>query len=195
MGFFSGLFDVIGITIEETGEELTVRIGSDKIHIDPGLPDRWDSLVPLKIENVTNMVSHAVDGRLDAFEAWRIVSVLFTPLTREALKNPVLSKGIFRRLARVEDLIHVRLLGPEAEQAASHTLAFVSGQWLVLEGLHGKAGRTFTMTGEECVTYQKQVWRAMKANKRHGVDTLRSMVRRLATRRLLLTSFAAVSRK
>lgn len=168
VGFFTGLFDVIGVTIEETGEELTVRIGSDKIHIDPGLPDRWDFLVPLKIENVTNMVSHAADGRLDAFETWRIVSVLFTPLTRETLKNPVLSRGIFRKLARVEDLIHVRLLGPEAEQVASHTLAFVSGQWLVLEGLHGKASRTFTMTGEECVTYQKQVWKAMKANSLMG---------------------------
>ena len=80
------MFDVIGITIEETGEELTVRVGKGKIHIEPGLPDRWDFLVPLKMENVTNMVSHAADGRLDAFETWRIASVLFTPLTRETLK-------------------------------------------------------------------------------------------------------------
>ena len=140
--FFTGMFDVIGITIEETGEELTVRVGKGKIHIEPGLPDRWDFLVPLKMENVTNMVSHAADGRLDAFETWRIASVLFTPLTRETLKNPVMSRGVLRRLARVEDLIHVRLLGPEAEQVASHTLVFANGQWLVVEGLHGQARRT-----------------------------------------------------
>ena len=168
VGFFTGLFDVIGITIEETGEELTARIGDGKIHIEPGLPDKWDFLVPLKMENVTNMVSHASDGSLDAFETWRIVSVMFTPLTRETLKNPVMSRGIFRRLAKVEDLIHVRLLGPEAEQVASHTLAFASGQWLVLEGLHGEARRTFTMTGEECLTYQKQVFKAMKADSLMG---------------------------
>ena len=162
--FFTGMFDVIGITIEETGEEFTVRVGEGKVHIEPGLPDRSDFLVPLKMENVTNMVSHAADGSLDAFETWRIASVLFTPLTRETLKNPVMSRGILRRLARVDDLIHVRLLGPEAEQVASHTLVFASGQWLVIEGLHGQARRTFSMTGEECVTYQKQVFTAMKSN-------------------------------
>ena len=162
--FFIGMFEVMGITIEETGEELTVRVGEGKVHIETGLPEESDFLVPLKMENVTNMVSHAADGRLDAFEVWRIASVLFTPLTRETLKNPVMSRGILRRLARVEDLIHVRLLGPEAEQVASHTLAFAGGQWLVIEGLHGQARRTFSMTGEECVTYQKQVFKAMKAN-------------------------------
>lgn len=162
--FFTGMFDVIGITIEETGEELTVSVGEGRIHIEPGLPDRYDFLVPLKMENVTNMVSHATDGRLNEFETWRIASVLFTPMTRETLKNPVMSRGLLRRLARVEDLIHVRLLGPEAEQVASHTLVFAGGQWLVIEGLHGQARRTFTMTGEECVTYQKQVFTAMKSN-------------------------------
>ena len=130
--FFTGMFDVIGITIEETGEELTIRVGKGKIHIESGLPGRWDFLVPLKMENVTNMVSHAADGRLDAFKTWRIASVLFTPLTRETLKNPVMSRGVLRRLARVEDLIHVRLLGPEAQQVASHTLVFANGQWLVV---------------------------------------------------------------
>ncbi len=38
------------------------------------------------------------------------------------------------------------------------------GQWLVIEGLHGQAKRTFNMTGEECVAYQKQVFKAIKAN-------------------------------
>ena len=107
---FAGMFDVIGITVEETGEELTVSVGEGKVHIAPGLPDEYNFLVPLKMENVNNMINHAADGRLDAFETWRIVSVLFTPLTRETLKNSVMSRGLLRKLARIEDLIHVRLL-------------------------------------------------------------------------------------
>ncbi len=91
--FFTGMFDVIGITIEETGEELTVRVGEARIHIEPGLPDKCDFLVPLEMENVTNMVSHAADGRLNEFETRRVASVLFTPMTRETLKNPVISRG------------------------------------------------------------------------------------------------------
>ena len=174
----------MGITIEETGEELTVRVSEGKVHIDPGLPDECDFLVPLKMANVTNMIGHAADGRLDAFETWRIASVLFTPLTRETLKNSVMSKGILRRLARIEDLIHVRLLGPEAEHVANHTLVFVSGQWLVIEGLHGHARRTFTMTGEECVAYQKQVFKAMKANSIQELDKIRPLVHQMEARRL-----------
>ena len=95
--FFTGMFEVMGITIEETGEELTVRVSEGKVHIDPGLPDECDFLVPLKMANVTNMIGHSADGKLDAFETWRIASVLFTPLTRETLKNSVMSKGILRR--------------------------------------------------------------------------------------------------
>ena len=164
VGFFTDVFDVMGITIEETGEELTVRISEGRIEIEPGLSGEYDFLVPLKMENITNMVAHAEDGRLDDFEAWRIASVLFTPLTRETLKNPVMSNGILRRLARVEDLIHVQLVGPDSEQVASHTLAYAAGQWLVTEGLHGQPKRLFTLTGEECLTYQRQVFKAMRAN-------------------------------
>ena len=35
--FFTGMFEVMGITIKETGEELTVRVGEGKVHIDLGL--------------------------------------------------------------------------------------------------------------------------------------------------------------
>ena len=164
VSLFVGMFEVLGITIEDTGEELTVRIGEGKIHIDPGLPDRYDFLVPLKLEDVHNMVRFAADGRLDEREVWRIIAVLFTPLTRESLKNPVMSKAILRKLAGIEDLMHVQLLGPEAEYVANHTLIFVSGQWLVIEGVHGQARRKFTLTSEECMAYQKQVFTAIKAN-------------------------------
>ena len=164
VNLFTGLFDVIGITIEETGEELTARIGEDRIYIDPGLPDKYDFLVPLKLENVHDMISYTADGKLDEFEVWRIIAVLFTPLTRETLGNPVMSNGILRKLARIEDLMHVQLLGPEAEHIANHTLIFGGGQWLVIEGLHGQAKRTFVMTGDDCIAYQKQVFKAIKAN-------------------------------
>ena len=60
--FFTGMFDVMGITIEETGEDLTVRVGEVKVHIDLGLPDKYDLLVTLEIANVKNLVSHAAYG-------------------------------------------------------------------------------------------------------------------------------------
>lgn len=168
VGFFSDMFDVMGITIEETGEELTVRISEDGIAIAAGLPDEYDFLVPLKMENITNMVDHAEGGSLTEFAVWRIASVLFTPLTRETLKNPVMSNGYLRRLARVEDLIHVKLVGPQDQQVFSHTLTYAAGQWLVAEGLHGEPKRVFTLTGEQCINYQRQVFKAIRTNRLKG---------------------------
>ncbi len=168
VAFFSDMFDVMGITIEETGEELTVRVFEDGIAIEAGLPDEYDFLVPLKMENITNMVDHAEGGSLTEFAVWRIASVLFTPITRETLKNPVMANRFLRRLARVEDLIHVQLVGPQDKQVASHTLTYAAGQWLVAEGLQGEPKRIFTLTGEESLHYQRQVFKAIKANSMKG---------------------------
>ena len=133
-----------------------------------------------EMANVKNLGRHAADGRLDAFETWRIAAVLFTPLTRETLKNAVKSKGILRKLAGIEDLIHVQLLGPTDEDV----LVCGGGQWLVIDGLHGRAKRTFAMTGNECVDYQKRVFKAMQAKKHPGLAKVRPLVHQMETRRL-----------
>ena len=65
VAFFTGIFDVIGVRISETGEELTVAIESDEIRIDPGLPEDPDFVVPIGWQNVENMVAHAEDGEID----------------------------------------------------------------------------------------------------------------------------------
>ena len=39
-----------------------------------------------------------------------------------------MSKGILRKLAGIEDLIHVRLLGPADEDMPNHTLVYAGGQ-------------------------------------------------------------------
>ena len=161
--FFTGLFEVLAIRIDETGEEFAVRVGRDRIYVEPGMPKDFDFLVPLSLQNVSSMVSYAEDGSLNRFEVWRIVSTLFTPLTRETLKNPMMSNGIMRLIARIESVIHVELVGPEVAHVTRHTLVFAGGQWLVLEGLHGKPMRHFKMTAEESAEYQRQVFKAVKA--------------------------------
>ena len=55
------MFGVIGSIIDETGEEFTVRAGGVGIYLQAGLRDRYDFAVPLRMENVTNMMGHAAD--------------------------------------------------------------------------------------------------------------------------------------
>ena len=162
--YFSGIFDVIGVTIEETGEELTIALEENQIRIDAGLPENPDFVVPLKWENVENMVSHAEDGKIDSHESWRIVSVLFTSLTQATLYNPIMASDIGRRISRVEDLAHVYLIAPDGHEATCHTLAYLKKQWLVIPGLYGKPKRTFRMTAEDSIEYQRRVFSAIKNN-------------------------------
>ena len=162
--YFRGIFDIIGITIEETGEELAIAIEDDRIRIEAGLPENPDFVVPLKWQNVENMVAHAEDGMIDAHESWRIVSVLFTSLTQATLYNPVMASNIGRRISRVEDLTHVYLIAPDGQEATCHTLAYLKKQWLVIPGLYGKPKRTFRMSAEESIDYQRKVFEAIKAN-------------------------------
>ena len=60
--------------------------------------------------------------------------MLFTLLTRVILQTPVLSINCRRTLAGVEDLTHVYLINPSGGESTNHTLIYVKGQWLVLEG-------------------------------------------------------------
>ena len=110
------------------------------------------------------MVQHSKDGKIDKSESWRILDVLFTPLTQVTLQNPVMSVDWRRRLAGVEDLTHVYLINPNGKEASKHTLIYVKGQWLVLKGIHGSPKRTYRMSPEESLDYQKNIFNAIKAD-------------------------------
>ena len=61
-------------------------------------------------------------------------------------------------LAGVEDLTHVYLISPDNQEANKHSLIYVKGQWLVLEGLHGQARRTYRMDESELLLYQRKIF-------------------------------------
>lgn len=161
--YFDDVFDNLGITIEETDEEFTIHHADTVFVFKEGIiEDEVDFIVPLKLENIQNMINHAKDGKIDLTESWRILDVLFTPLTKVTLQIPVLSVNWRRKLAGVEDLIHVYLINPEGEEASKHTLIYVRGQWIVLKGLHGNPKRTYRMTPEDSLEYQRVIFRAIK---------------------------------
>lgn len=162
--YFKGLFNKAVVTVEETGETFTVTHTGTDIQFAPGAEQSVDFQVPLKLENITNLVQHAADGEIDAAESWRIVCVLFTPLTQAALSNPIVTKNWLRKIAGVESLIHVHLLNPSGEDAATHTLAFAADQWLVIPGLHGNPGRVYQLNTDQALEFQRQLFSTMQSN-------------------------------
>ncbi|MFL3026298.1 MAG: hypothetical protein ACJZZ8_02300 [Candidatus Neomarinimicrobiota bacterium] len=165
LNYFNGVFENLGIKIKETGESFTIHHQGDSFYFEKGIiEEKVDFIVPLELQNIENMVRHAKDGQISADESWRILNVLFTPMTRVTLEAPVLAVNWRRKLAGVEDLTHVYLLNPSGEEASIHTLVYVKGQWLVLKGLHGDARRVYRMTPEQSLEYQRNVFSAMKKN-------------------------------
>ena len=161
--YFDGIFKYLGVTIEETGESFTIHHDGNTMEFNSGInEDKVEFIVPIKEQNIENMVSHAKDGRISDQESWRILSVLFTPLTKVTLKSPVLSVNWRRKIAGIEDLTHVYLLNPSGKEANKHSLVYVKGQWLVLNGIHGEPKRTYRMSPDQALEYQKKIFSAME---------------------------------
>jgi hypothetical protein len=167
VGYFDGVFGKAGISVEpesqtDAKEEFTVVNGGESFSFHPGIDSDVEFVVPLNQQNVENMLQFAGDGKFDARESWRIVQVLFTPITRAALSSPKVSSNWLRALTGVEPVIHVNLVDPDGGVAVCHTLAFAGDQWLVIDGLHGNAKRTFWLSPEQALTFQRKLYSAMK---------------------------------
>ena len=167
MDYFRDVFSKAGVTVEgsnqtETKEEFTVVNDGSKFTFSPGIDSDVEFVVPLKQENVENLLQFAGDGKFDAHESWRIVQILFTPLTRAALQSPNVRRNWLRVMAGVESVIHVHLVDPNGGDAVRHTLAYAGDQWLVIAGLHGNAGRTYWLSPEQALNFQRQLYKALK---------------------------------
>lgn len=167
--YFSGLFETLGIRIAETGEEVTVTHRIDHFEIAEGIVDSAvDYVVDLRQENVSNLLQHGADGQVDSYESYRIMAVLFTPLTRAALQNPMMNKSFPQKLAHIENHVHVYLKSPANDEYVAHTLLYLNKKWLVIEGIHGDAKRIFTLKPEDALVYQREVFKAEKADTRRA---------------------------
>lgn len=161
--FFEGTFERAGVRVTDTGEAFTCRHLGDRFELTPGIDeDRVDFVVAIERFRVERFAAEAQRGDLGELARFRALKAMFTPATRATLQNPVMSNGRLRRLSRVEDLIHVRLLSPapHEEPDAEHTLVHAADQWLVLPGLHGAPRRTFRLSCEQALEYQRRVMAA-----------------------------------
>ncbi|GLR15561.1 hypothetical protein GCM10007940_01760 [Portibacter lacus] len=159
--YFEGVFNKIGIEVEDTGERFTVIHRSDKFEMVEGISSDVDYEIKLKAQNISNMKAHGDDGVINAEESFRIMSVLFTPLTIASLQNPVLSQPFFRKLSGIENHITVYLDHPETDEYAVHTLIYINKEWIVVPGAHGHAKRVFRLRPSDAIDYQRQVFTAL----------------------------------
>lgn len=163
--YFSGIFDKMGFVVEETNEQFTVNHFEDHFTLEKGVnKDSVDYVIHLKMENIDNMLKHGSDNVIDEKESFRIMSVLFTPLTEASLTNPVFNSFLMRKLSGIDNHIHVSLISTDKQDTVSHTLIFINDKWLVIPGLHGKAKRVFLLGPNDTMEFQRKIFVALKSD-------------------------------
>ena len=77
--YFDNVFQRLGIEVEETGERFTIEHTGSELILSDGIDEsNVDFIVPIKLQNIQNMINHSKDGKIDSSESWRILDVLFT---------------------------------------------------------------------------------------------------------------------
>ena len=167
VAFVAGAFERLGVHVLDTGEAFTCIHRGDRIDFEDRIVHgRVDYTVEVESAGLEHIGQQVRAGAFAETARFRVVRVLFTPATAAMLTDqPVLSHPLVRRLAGVENLIHVRLVAPTPdEEDGTHTLVYAAGQWLVFPGLHGRARRTFTLSTEEALDYQRHVFAAVRTD-------------------------------
>jgi len=165
--YFSGMWEVLGITVDETNEKLTVYHHQDHFEMKAGIvPDEVDYDIVLVEKSIKDMGSYGEDGKISDAESLKVMGTLFTPFVRASLEHPMMQKKFQMKLAGIENHVHVYLEGKDNNEVASHTLIFQNKEWMVIEGIHGNAKRVFRLSVQDAIDYQREAFKAQKENSR-----------------------------
>lgn len=170
IAFFDGLFHTAGVRVTDTGEAFTCRHAGDRIEFSDGIDEALvDFIVDIDSSQVDKMLQDVAPGELDAGAQYRIMVELATAATRAMLSRPRIRSRFLRsllfKLGRAESLMQVTLVPPPGEPEVGHTIAYVDGQWLVLEGLHGFVRHVYRMGVQDAIEFQRRMLAARAANK------------------------------
>ena len=169
IAFFDGLFEVAGVQVTDTGEAFTCRHAGDHIEFEDGIDEsKMDFIVDIDSAQIDRMLEDVRAGDLDEGAQYRIMVELATAATRAMLSRPRIRSRFFRsilfKLGRAESLMQVTLIPPTGEPEVGHTIAYVDGQWLVIEGLHGSVRHVYRLSIEDATEFQRRMLAARKAN-------------------------------
>ena len=87
--YFKDTFDSIGVTVDGSKEQFTVTHTGTALTLSKGIAENIKFRVSISSKQVMNMVKNAEDNQISEEESWRILSVLFTPMTAVTLENKI----------------------------------------------------------------------------------------------------------
>jgi hypothetical protein len=163
VAFFKGTFDTLNFTVNETGERFYLVHEGNRMRVMGGIAGHADLEVPITQAQADTVARLAADGTLDDADAFAVMRILFSPVARAFLTGSFLNNEIIRKLAGVEDLIHITFWTDGRPESSSVTLKAVGNQWYVLDGLEGKPKRVFRLNPADSLDYMRHVYTTRKS--------------------------------
>ena len=133
-----------------------------ELHDDFG-PEEPNFVVPLRAENIDNLIGFFADDVIDPHEEYRIVKFMLVPCLKGALAMPILRNRAFMKIVRVDTHWQEALLDPEGKEDEQLTVVYVNDQWLVIPGYQGRPQRRLVMTPAQVLEFQRRVLHADEA--------------------------------
>ena len=186
--WFNEAFSLVRLKVTDTGEEFTILNRDPDVEIINGfrLPEQrrksfldWFGLnpsslyieqfiIPLRSENIRNLVTVFSDDFVDMEEEYRLVSFLVQPLLAAALSMPLMRKPVMLRFFKVDPFWQQALLDSQGNETQQLTVIFAHKQWLLIPGYHGKPKHRYLLTPEQILSLQRQSHKAEKQNSLSG---------------------------
>lgn len=163
VAFFKGTFGTMNFTVKETGERFYLVNEGSRIRVMGGSAGGADLQVPITQAQAESVARLGADGKLDNADAYTIMRVLFGPVSSAFLSGSFLTNETIRKLADVEDLIHITFWTEAGAESSSITLRAEGDHWTVTDGLVGKPKRVFRLHPTESVEYMRHAYRTQKS--------------------------------
>lgn len=185
--FAKGMFDAAYIILEEhEGTGFTVLSKDGGVEIERGLNTDIEPtlVIPLTDEGVLNIKEFFKDGRLDETEEFLVVNALFKPGWEASYRIPDIGNWLVRKYMRLDGLLHAVLLNPGQVKFKGKavknqlSVARVSGQWLVFNGMEGVADTRLEITPKDSIAMYTLIMRDLK-NAR-GLAAKREVMRKFS---------------
>ena len=164
VAFFRGTFDTLNFTVKETGERFYLVFGNDKVRLMGGRSGVADLDVPITQAQVDAVARLAADGGLDRQDAFSVMQILYGPIARTFLTGSFLNNEIIRKLAGVENLVHITFWTPGRPETSAITLRAEGDQWYATDGLVGKPKRAFRLDEAQTLEYMRKVYTTRKSS-------------------------------
>ncbi len=161
--FFKGTFDALNFRVAETGERFYLMHEGSAMSVNGGRTGKADLDVSVTQRQVDAVAQLAADGKLDDADAFTMMRILFSPISRAFLTGSFLTNPIILQLAGVEDLIHITFWTDGKPESSSVTLKAEGLHWAVIDGLEGRPKRVFRLNPDDSLDYMHHVFVTRKS--------------------------------